>query len=900
MTVSQSFVGRSVSHYRILEKIGAGGMGEVYRATDSRLGRSVAVKILPESFAADKQSMLRFEREAQVLAGLSHPNIAVVHGFEASGETRALVMELVEGPTLADRIAQGPIPLDEALPIARQIAEAIEYAHERGIIHRDLKPSNIKVTDGRVKLLDFGLAKALEGETLAGDASSSPTLSHLATQAGIILGTAAYMPPEQAKGKSVDRRADIWAFGVVLYEMLGGKRPFRGELATETLAEVIKAEPDWSLLPANMPPVIRALLVRCLRKDPKQRLQAIGDARITIDDFIANPAGDSSANVIAVAPQPLVRRALPWALASISFLTAIVAVFAYFGANSIPVQSIRSYILPPEGTSFVFNTVAGGPVLSPDGKQLVFAAKDSSGKELLWLRPLDALTAQPLKDTEGASVPFWSPDSRSIGFFVPGKLFRTDLASGGAQIICNAASGRGGTWNSQGVIVFAGSVYGGLDQVPAAGGTPAPIAHLVTSRGQFSQRWPVFLPDGRHFLYFYSENSTSALNGEATGIYVGSLDGQTPKFLLHSESDALYASPGYLLFLRNTTLMAQRFDAKALRLSGDAFPVAGHVANPQAWSLGHFSVSQTGLLAYETGGSSYQLDWIDEKGQRTGMIATTKGPWYIRLSPDGKTLAESVQDPQTRNTDIWLVDVATHAPTRFTFNPAIDNVAVWSPDGSRMVFNSHRTGQGDLYIKNANGAGNAKLLLASSGLKFPTDWSRDGRFIAYEELDTKGATGWNIWILPLSGNRGPFPFLQTQFNEKNAVFSPDGRWLAYQSDESGKLEIYVTSFPTPRGRWQVSSDGGAMPKWRRDGKAIYYLAPGAKLMEAAVAENGSAIEVAQPRALFQPRLPEDYDSWMDFYDVASDGKRFLFMERQETAPTPASLVTNWTASIPKH
>lgn len=469
MAVSHSLIGQTVSHYHILEKIGAGGMGEVYRATDSRLGRSVAVKILPEGIAADQMSTARFEREAQVLAALNHPNIATIHGFEASGETRALVMELVEGPSLADRIKESSIPLDEALGVARQIAEALEYAHERGIIHRDLKPSNIKLTsEGRVKLLDFGLAKALGADTAAGGPDSSPTMSHLATQAGIILGTAAYMSPEQAKGKSVDRRADIWAFGAVLYEMLTGKRAFSGDLATETLAEVVKAEPDWSVLPPDTPQAIRALLVHCLKKDPKRRLQAIGDARITIDEVLdggeviaASSDLRPSADEKLLNQKSTLSRAAPWALAAIFILTTIIAVLAYFRATSIPAPSVHAYILPPEGTSFRFSTVAGGPVLSPDGKQIVFTAADSSGDESLWVRRLDSLAAQPLQGTEGASVPFWSPDGSSIAFFTPGKLEKVDVAGGGTQVICNAPSGRGGTWSPQGVIVFAPSVFGG-------------------------------------------------------------------------------------------------------------------------------------------------------------------------------------------------------------------------------------------------------------------------------------------------------------------------------------------------------------------------------------------------------------------------------------------------------
>ncbi len=907
-------VGAMVGSYEIVAPLGAGGMGEVYRARDTKLGREVALKVLPEALANDRDRMARFRREAQVLASLNHPNIAAIYGLEDSGSVQALVMELVEGPTLAERIATragqdpvgaglalparvqhaAPLPLDEALQISKQICEALEAAHEKGIIHRDLKPANIKVTaEGTVKVLDFGLAKGLEGEGAQEDPSNSPTLSGLATQAGMILGTAAYMSPEQAKGKLVDRRTDIWAFGCVLYEMLAGRKAFEGETLSDVLAAVIRAEPDWDVLPATTPAAIQKLVRRCLTKDPKQRLRDIGEARIAIEETLAGATGVPPVAVHGQDAHATWRRALPWGIATTFALAAVFAALAYIRVSSVQAHTVRSFVLPPEGASYAFDANVGTAVLSPDGTRLVFAAKDSSGKTMLWVRPLDSLTAQPLEGTEGASYPFWSPDSRTIAFFVPGKLEKIDLAGGGPQVICDAPTGRGGTWNRQGLIVFAPNQFSGLEKVPAGGGAPTPITSAEPSHGRNSQRWPVFLPDGHHFL-FWSGNPLVSGRAPATGgVFVGSLDGNTPKIMIPSESDALYAPPGYLLFLRNGNLIAAPFDAKRLKLTGDAFPVAGQVANPRQFHLGHFSISQTGVLAYEGGGSELrQIVWTDKNGKSTGTVGDPGEIQNIQLSPDGKTLAESAQSGETGNVDIWLVDLARGVPTRLTFNPAADWGAIWSPDGGQIVYDSSRTGRGDLYIKSSNGGENAKLLLASSAQMFPTDWSRDGRFIAIQQRDPKETTGWDIWILPLTGARKPYPFLQTQFNEGDAHFSPNGRWLAYRSDESGMFEVYITSFPGPGGKWQVSSGGAFGVRWRSDGKGLYYRGPEGKLMEVGVMEKGSAMEVGKPQVLFQ--LPA-----MGDYDVTPDGKRFLVLVSQQSAPVPVTLVTHWTASLKK-
>ncbi|MHB8653153.1 MAG: protein kinase domain-containing protein [Terriglobia bacterium] len=914
--------GSKLGPYEILSPLGAGGMGEVYRARDSKLNREVALKVLPTAFASDADRMARFQREAQLLASLNHPNIASIYGLEESGGVRALVMELVEGPTLAERITRivAPLQLDEALSIAKQIAEALEFAHERGIIHRDLKPANIKITpEGAVKVLDFGLAKALEDPVTAGDPANSPTISIASTRAGVIMGTAAYMSPEQARGHAVDRRSDIWSFGVVLFEMLAGCQAFEGETISDVLASVLKFDPDWNALPSTTPPSITKLLRRCLTKDRKKRLQSIGEARIAIEETLS---GTSDVGAIHELPlpgtavrTPPLQRALPWAVAAVFLLTTIIAILAHFREPSTPARPVRSYILPPEKTAFEFLGATGGPVLSPDGTRVVFPARDASGKVMLWVRRLDSLSAQPLEGTEGASYPFWSPNSRFLGFFVPGKLKKIDVSGGPPQTVCDALSGRGGTWNADNIIVFAPDLTTPLLRVSAAGGAAAPLTQLDKSRRETSNRWPFFLPDGRHFVY-WAGIAGSVVNG---GVLLGSLDGGERRFLFQAASGALYAPPGYLLYLREQSLMAQPFDAGSLKLTGDAFPIAEQVISPLTLRLGFFSASQNGVLVYLTGsGAQTQLAWLDANGKQLAAVGEPGGYNNPRLSPDGSRLAESVGDPQARNANIWLIDLARGVRTRFTFDEGTDIFPVWSPHGTRIVFGSNLKGSPDLYVKNASGAGAAEPLLVSDAVKLTSDWSRDGRYIAFSYLDYKGQTKFDIWVLPMFGDRKPFPFLQTEFNEGSAVFSPDGHWLAYQSDESGRFEIYVapfqgqpaTSTAGPQallsqgvggqgGKWQVSQGGGRGPTWRRDGKALYYLGPEGTLMEAAVMPKGTAVEVGIPRQVLRARFSAA-GSYSRPYDVAPDGKRFLVLTSEETSSTtPLTLVTNWTAGLKK-
>jgi eukaryotic-like serine/threonine-protein kinase len=901
--------GTRLGPYEILAPLGAGGMGEVYRARDAKLGRDVALKVLPEAFARDAERMARFQREAKVLASLNHPNIATIHGLEDSSTTHALVMELVEGPTLADRIKQGPIPIDEAVRIAKQICEALEYAHERGIVHRDLKPANVKVTnDDAVKVLDFGLAKALEGDASGIDIANSPTISRMATQAGVLLGTAAYMSPEQAKGKVVDRRADIWAFGCVLYEMLTGQMAFRGESVTDTLAAVIRAEPDWSQLPAATPIRVRVLLQRCLQKDPKQRLQAIGDARISLDEVLAG-APDPSLTGAPGISAPFWRRVLPWALFAASLSTAVALAFVHFREKlAPPTESVRFEIPVPEKASLA---TAGSFALSPDGRQFAFAATGSDGFKRLWVRSLDSLEVRSLPGSESTTYIhfFWSPDGRYIAFDAGEKLKKIDVSAGSTETLCDLSGNAvGGSWNRDGVIIF-GSPSRGLMRVSAVGGSASPLTVLDSSRSESRHLHPSFLPDGRHFIYLRISSTP-----ENSGIYVGSLDAkpeeQDSKRLLATVFGAAYVPSsddalGQLLFIRDGTLMFQPFDTRRLELVGEPVTVAGQVGS--YLNDGFFSASATDVLVYRAGGGeAYQLTSFDQQGKVLGTAGEPGTYITLALSPDGTRAAVSRIDPTSVTAAaLWLVDLSRGTSTRFTFGPSAAQYGTWSPDGSRVIFASSSGGVNDLYEKPASGVKDEELLLKSSESKYPTSWSRDGRFLLYTMPDTK-TTKYGLWVLPLEGDKKPFPFLRTELNNYEGHFSPDGRWVAYVSDESGREEIYVRTFSPDStaaasdtgGKWLISTGGGHGPRWRGDGKELYYLAPDGKLMAVEIATNPE-FRAGAPKALFQTP-PQSSLSGASSWDLMPDGNRFLFWAPvEQVAQAPFRVVLNWQAGLKK-
>jgi Tol biopolymer transport system component/predicted Ser/Thr protein kinase len=846
--------GEKLGRYEILAPIGKGGMGEVYKAHDPSAGRDVALKVSHAQYSD------RFEREARAVAALNHPNICALYDVGPD----YLVMEYIEGPTLAERMQRGPIPLAEALEIARQMAAALEEAHQNLVVHRDFKPANVKIKpNGAVKVLDFGLAKVTEARAT----EDSPTL----TMSGAIMGTAAYMSPEQARGEPVDKRADVWAFGVVLWEMLAGRRLFEGKTISDVLAAVIRDQPDLGRVPAN----VRPLLKRCLEKDPQRRLRDIGDAMGIVE------------NVVATAPS---QSRLGWIAAAAAMLAFAVMAFVHFRQALPEARVMTTTILPPENTSLDLNP----PALSPDGRRIVFRARGADGKTQLWVRPLDSPTAQSLAGTENALYPFWSPDSRSVAFFADGKLKRIEAAGGPAQALADASLGSGGSWSPEGPIVFAPNNSGPLQQVAAAGGASSPATVLT---GSSSHRFPWVLPDGRHFLF----EDQSQLGASEVTVRIGALDSQEVKTVGPANSNAVYAG-GYLLYQRQNTLIAQPFDAQRLATTGEATSVAEQVRSAMinGAQLGVWSVSRDELLAFQAGAvaATQQLTWFDRAGKRVGTLGDPGNFYSLEFSPDRRRVAASRIG---QSTDLWIYDVARGIPQRFTFGPAAHTSAVWSPDGRSVVYRSNPTGSFELYRKAADGTGSEDLLYADSALKVPTSWSPDGRFLLFQRSDPK--TGFDIWVLPLEpagGPKGapakPFLWLATQFNENFAQFSPDGRWVVYNSDESGQFETYVAPFPGPGGKRQISAGGGFESRWRADGTEIFYAAPNGTLMAAEVSTKGPSIKVGAIRSLNIPVIT----TLLYLYDVSSDGQRFLVAApREQTSSAPLTLVQNWSALLKK-
>jgi len=882
-------IGQNIAHFHVTDKLGAGGMGEVYRATDSRLGRDVALKIIPAAFASDQQRMARFEREAQLLAALNHPHIATIHGLEVADGIRALVMELVEGPTLGDRIAQGPMPLEEALPIARQIAEALEFAHERGIIHRDLKPANIKLTQsGEVKLLDFGLAKALEDTPAAEAISNSPTLSAVATRAGVILGTAAYMSPEQAKGKPVDRRADIWAFGVVFYEMLSGKSLYTGETAPETMAHVITKEPDWSQLPSSTPRQLRRLLERCLTRDPKKRLRDIGEARIAIENYQANPADETASGASAIAPaaaaQPAWRSALPWAVAGACTLAALLGFWR-------PWQSSRPAV-PMRLESVIGADVnlqsdwASAALLSPDGTRIVFTAVDAARKRLLYIRSLDQLQASPLSGTEGARGPFFSPDGQWIAFFAEGKLKKISSQGGAAVTLCDAPSDRGGAWSEDDTILFARGNREGLSKVSPAGGAPAFVTSLDKEAGEISHRWPQVLPGGKAVLFTASHNGNTF---EDSDLIVQVLATGQRKIVHRGGMYGRYLPSGHLVFVHEGTLFAVPFDLKRLETTGQPAPVVEQVISNPGNGGAEFSFSQTGALAYLRGASAFQnvsIDWLTADG-KLQPLRQAPGDYYSpTFSPDGKRLALEVDD--AHRIDIWTYDWQRDTLTRLTFGGESNTDPVWTPDGQRITYSMRdKDGTTNIYWKRADGAGEAQRLTQSKATQIPASWSPDGKALALHQIDSGSSNGWDLYTLPMQGDEKTGwkpgeakPFLNTPATEVYPEFSPDGRWLAYMSNESGTMEVYVRPFPGPGGKWQISSGGGALPIWSHASKQLFYRTGDQKIMGVTYSTSGDSFQASKPILWSDAQFTTRGTSRN--YALHPDGKRFAVLKAPGT------------------
>ena len=913
-------IGKTISHYRILEKLGEGGMGIVYKAEDTRLKRIVALKFL-SAIALSGEEKSRFLREAQAAAALNHPNICTIYAIDEVDGQMFIAMEYIEGQSLREKIEAGPLKIDEAIKFATQVADGLQAAHEKGITHRDIKSANIMITEkNQVKIMDFGLAKLARG-------SKALWGGTMLTKEGMTLGTAAYMSPEQARGEAVDHRTDIWSFGVVLYEMISGRLPFRGEYESAMMYSILNEEPEpLTSLRSNVPMDLERVVAKMLAKNPAARYQHVDELPVDLKAIATASAGKTKISTKPIQQEAITkirtsRESFLWILAGILALALLALAIVHFWKEPLKPQTIRSLIHPPENTTFAYNIgVAGGGhiAVSPDGSTLAFVTADSTGRNHLWVRPLNSLSSQQLSRTEGAHFPFWSPDSRFIGFFAAGKLKKIAVSRGLPMTICDAANAKGGTWNQKGVILFSPSRFDVIYQVSAAGGTPTAVTTLDTTHHDRTHRWPHFLPDGKHFLYFAGIRGGTEDEEEDDAIYVASLDGQVNKRLLPAQSNMAYAG-GYLFYVRENKLMAQPFDAKKLELMGDAVAIAERVQYSDASSRGVFSMSQSGILVYQEGSteSGLQLVWFDRSGKSLGSISEP-APYLIprlSLSNNGKKIAVGIYDPESQNSDLWIYDLTRNLRTRLTFDPSAESYPIWSPDGNDVVFISDRKGHRDLYQKTTSGAGTEELLFASNFDKLPQDWSSDGRFIAYMSFNPM--TEWDLWILPLfdpefllkniKESRGkPMPFLQTKFNERGAHFSPDMRWIAYGSDESGRNEIYVQPFPRQSGdgKWQASTNGGSWPTWRRDGKELFYVSRDGKLMAAEVlgigskALSGSTFEVGAVRPLFDISAIRIRGNF--FYDVTADGQRFLIAVPAEgQASAPLTLMTNWDQEVKK-
>jgi len=883
-------IGTKLAHYGITSHLGTGGMGEVYQATDSKLGRSVAIKLLPEAFARDADRLARFEREARVLASLNHPHIAAIYGLEESGGRKFLVMELAAGETLAVRISRGPIPVDEALKIAGQIAEALDAAHEKGVVHRDLKPANIKVTpDGHVKVLDFGLAKAFEGEAGNTNLSNSPTITMEATNAGVILGTAAYMSPEQAKGGTVDKRTDIFAFGVVLYEMLSGIPLHQGETISEVMAAVIKETPDLNRVPARVRPLLRS----CLQKDPKQRLHDIGDAKLLLDISVPSAEYDS---------KPTRSRPLWMAIAALSSLAAIAVAALWIHQYLMPVLPVRFVVLPPVGgvIESAYSTapqqlIAGA--ISPDGRKLAFPSKDvASGKIMMWVRSLDTILPVVIEQSEGSGgAMFWSPDSQSLAFFSQGMLKKTKIDGGPPQPLCAAPNGRGGTWNRDNTIVFAPNTSGVLYRC-TEGGDAIPVTQLL--QGQRAHTYPTFLPDGRHFTYFAAGPSDSV-----SGVYLGSLDSRVGTRLLAADSSAKYASPGYLLYVRKGTLLAQAFDGTKT-LSDETIPLAESVSVVSSGSPS-FSVSDNGTLTFRTGpgNQNLQLAWFDRKGTFLGSVDNPGGYRGVELSTKGNRIVTHRHDGSGGDALMGERDGPLHP---LTFDSAQANsMPIWSPKGDQIVFSSLRNGMWGLYKKPSDGLGKEETLFESVPQKVPMSWSPNGNFIVYWVFNPK--TNGDLWKLSLADNMTS-PLIDSPFNESYAQISPSGNWIAYVSDNSNQSEVYVESFPAGqgRGRQQVSSGGGRYPRWSADGKELFYINLLNKMVAVKVNDTVPTWEQGVSETLFDSGISIISHIGGDYftYAVRGDGQQFLIPRPPDTFKkdftlSPITVVLHWTEMLKK-
>ena len=881
--------GIKLGPYEIQSRLGAGGMGEVYRALDTRLDRTVAIKVLASHLSSSPELKQRMEREARAISSLNHPHICHLYDIGSQDGTDYLVMEFLEGETLAERIRKGAVPLNEILKIGLAVGEALAVAHRQGIVHRDLKPGNIMLTKGGAKLMDFGLAKsagsgAPTGTSSAPFLSAAQTMSQASpvsplTTAGTMIGTIQYMSPEQIEGKEADARSDLFALGAVLYEMVTGARPFEGKSQISVASAILEKEPaPISAVQPLTPPAFEHIVTACLAKNPEDRFQTAHDVALQLK-WIAQrgtPALGSTGK------RGNHRELLAWLIAG--GLALMLTAFVLWGRGSKGTEQTTYFSAP---LPFAARAVA----VSPNGHTVAIAGhRESERIDVLWIYEPGSQEATNLASTEGASFPFWSPDGRSLGFFADGKLKKLNLDGGPVQTLCDASTGRGGTWNKDGVILFtpSGTLGVGLYRISASGGTPTQVTVPDKTLNEDSNRWPLFLPDGIHYLY-----SAINLSGrrDLYSIYVGSLNSNEKRLVVKAKGNGAYAAPGYLLFYRDQTLFAQHFDTRKFELTGEPVPVLTEVQFFPRISEAVFAASTAGLLVAQRNADSgaSQLLWFDRKGQQIGVALNPGIYGNIMLAPNGRAVASDTTDLASQNTDIWTYDLETRSAKRLTFDPAIDSLPVWSPDGSRTVFASNRELKFDLYLKDTNGAQEEKVIPQDGPDRFPTDWSRDGKYVLY-------GRGPDLWFLTFPELRAT-QFLKAASTLKTGRFSPDGKWVAYSSNESGRWEIYVTSFPEAHGKWQVSNTGGDQPRWRGDGKELFYLSTDSKIMAVPV-KTGSNFDAGTPTALFQANPREMVaTSELFSYDVSNDGQKFLVNASLKTAMTPMSVVLNWSAKL---
>jgi serine/threonine protein kinase len=883
----------TLSHYRILRKLGAGGMGEVYLAEDTRLDRKVAVKLLPAEFAADEDRVRRFEQEARATSALNHPNILTVYDIGTHDGAPFIVAELLEGEELRGRLNGGAIPQRKVIEYAQQIVAGLSAAHERGVIHRDLKPENIFITtDDRVKILDFGLAKLKPSALAAG--SEDETRKPL-TNPGVVMGTVGYMSPEQVRGAAADARSDIFSFGVILYEMLSGRRAFAGDSVVELLNAILKddvAELDGGGA-RKVSPALDKIMRRCLEKRPEHRFRSAHDLCFALE-ALSSPTSSSGNSLTTTASVSVdektktsVRRGwLAWAVAGALGLALLALGGLYFSNRSAPEpRAMRLSFYPPPELAFN-DTQPDAAVISPDGQKIAFTATSADGKNMLYVRNLDSTEAKLLPGSENALEPFWSPDSRSIAYGSNGKLKRSDLTGAKAQVLCDSARMIGGTWSKDGIIVFAPDFRTTLVQVSAQGGEPKPVNMKTEGSDVERHRFPYFLPDDRHFLFFREEK----------GIWVGSLDSPEIKQIAADAGVSVYAPPGWLIFLRNDAVVAQAFDAGKLALTGEPIPIITGATIPP--TVRRFSVSDNGVLVWQGQWQrDYQLVWHDRAGKQTGVIdapmkvAVGQSPM---LSPDGKRLVvRRFMSSNTAESNLWVVDLEKGTGLRIT--STFSQMPVWSPDGSRIVYNSSNAG---VTMKAANGSGDAETLLQRRA--FPASWSPDGRFIFFMERGVK--TRMDLWALPMFGDRKEYLLSNSQFDEQNPQLSPDGRWLAYTSDETGDYEIYVQSFSADgklgADKKRVSTAGGKLPVWRRDGSELFFIAADGQMMASSVQTSGTEFQFAAPRPLFKTRTLALEGAIFREYDVSPDGQRFLIGTLVgDTKAQPPTVILNWPAEL---